>query len=382
MKKLITILLSFISLTAFAQIDTASTRRSTVSGFAPKIITDAHLRASSSLTIPFVNSTTPSMNGAVNRAGYGLQLLSNSRLAIGLGSSTFAQFLNTTELGTTYQTLANLSTDLTASTTKYPHVTAVNTGLALKANLASPTFTGTPSLPTGTTAITQAAITNNNTLATTAFVQSADALKANLAGGNTFTGNQTLIGILDTASTAVTPSQGDSTTKVSNTAYVNREFDIRTGWAQYVDNVYTVGSPLSVGAGATVTLTNNAATSNKTQLPTGVTDFYNSGTSKITPQNVGDYYTITLRFKAKNTEATGGYFDFGIDLGGALGIQFKESKLFVKGAGVEQNFNLVTNAFIGATFLANGGIIKITGGNGTTTIYDIDLHVSRTHKAK
>jgi hypothetical protein len=39
------------------------------------------------------------------------------------------------------------------------------------AALASPTFTGTPTLPTGTIAVTQAAGTNNTTVATTAFVQ-------------------------------------------------------------------------------------------------------------------------------------------------------------------------------------------------------------------
>lgn len=41
---------------------------------------------------------------------------------------------------------------------------------ALKANLASPTFTGTPTLPTGTIATTQTAGNNTTALATTAFV--------------------------------------------------------------------------------------------------------------------------------------------------------------------------------------------------------------------
>ena len=45
--------------------------------------------------------------------------------------------------------------------------------LDLKANLASPTFTGTPSLPTGTTGITQTAGNNTTALATTAFVTAA-----------------------------------------------------------------------------------------------------------------------------------------------------------------------------------------------------------------
>jgi hypothetical protein len=45
--------------------------------------------------------------------------------------------------------------------------------LDLKANLASPTFSGTPSLPTGTTAITQTAGNNTTAVATTAFVTAA-----------------------------------------------------------------------------------------------------------------------------------------------------------------------------------------------------------------
>lgn len=42
--------------------------------------------------------------------------------------------------------------------------------LSSKADLASPTFTGTPSLPTGTTGVTQSASDNSTKLATTAYV--------------------------------------------------------------------------------------------------------------------------------------------------------------------------------------------------------------------
>jgi hypothetical protein len=59
------------------------------------------------------------------------------------------------------------------------------------APLASPTFTGTPTLPTGTVGVTQAVATNNTTLATTAFVQSRDALYLPLAGG-TLSGDLTV----------------------------------------------------------------------------------------------------------------------------------------------------------------------------------------------
>jgi len=52
----------------------------------------------------------------------------------------------------------------------------IATAVATKADLASPTFTGTPTLPTGTVAVTQSSGSNTTTIATTAFVQAAIAL--------------------------------------------------------------------------------------------------------------------------------------------------------------------------------------------------------------
>jgi hypothetical protein len=49
----------------------------------------------------------------------------------------------------------------------------IATAIATKADLASPTFTGTPSMPTGTTGVTQTATDSSTKLATTAFVQAA-----------------------------------------------------------------------------------------------------------------------------------------------------------------------------------------------------------------
>lgn len=49
----------------------------------------------------------------------------------------------------------------------------IQTAIATKADLASPTFTGSPSLPTGTIGVTQSVGNNSTALATTAFVQAA-----------------------------------------------------------------------------------------------------------------------------------------------------------------------------------------------------------------
>lgn len=55
------------------------------------------------------------------------------------------------------------------------------------APLASPTFTGTPSLPTGTTAITQGANDSSTKLATTAFVKTVPTIQKFLSGTGTYT---------------------------------------------------------------------------------------------------------------------------------------------------------------------------------------------------
>lgn len=49
----------------------------------------------------------------------------------------------------------------------------IQTAVATKADTTSPTFTGSPVLPTGTTGVTQSAGNNSTALATTAFVQAA-----------------------------------------------------------------------------------------------------------------------------------------------------------------------------------------------------------------
>ncbi len=89
-------------------------------------------------------------------------------------------------------------------------VTNLVSDLAAKAPLASPTFTGTPSLPAGTTASTQSAADSTTKLATTAFVTTADNLKANLASP-TFTGTVTVpngSGATDAAAFGQIPTAG------------------------------------------------------------------------------------------------------------------------------------------------------------------------------
>ena len=91
---------------------------------------------------------------------------------------------------------SDLSLDLVTNTSdaNKPVSTAQQTALNLKANLASPTFTGTPTLPTGTIATTQSPGNSTTAIATTAFATTALNLKANDSDVVKLTGNQTIAG--------------------------------------------------------------------------------------------------------------------------------------------------------------------------------------------
>ena len=153
-----------------------------------------------------------------------------------------------------------------------------------------------------------------------------------------------------------------------------------TGWASYTDSIYTDVSPLSIANGVTATVNNNAATVINTYIPFGVTSFWNSATAKITPINAGDGYTFCLRCKIKPSAADT-YLDFGIDVGGAVGVLFKQTLVLPKGAGIEHDINIECTGYSLATFVANGGIMKITAHGGTLSIYNIELQVHRYHSS-
>lgn len=140
-----------------------------------------------------------------------------------------------------------------------------------KAPLASPIFTGTPSLPTGTIAITQGAGNSTTAIATTAFVTAADNLKANLASP-TFTGTPTL----PTGTIGTTQVAGNSTTALATTAFVTTAGNLKAPLASPVFTgdvnsstgnllASTIGKGLQVKTGAnakigTVALVGGTAT--------------------------------------------------------------------------------------------------------------------------
>ena len=170
--------------------------------------------------------------------------------------------------GATLDTLgelaAALGNDASLSTT-------LTTSIGLKAPLASPTFTGTPTLPTGTIATTQSASNNTTAVATTAYVDAADALKANLASP-TFTGTPTL----PTGTIATTQSAADSTTKVATTAFVTTADNLKANIASP-----TFTGTVTIPAGASISGFAPLASPALTGSPTAPTQSPGDNSTKI-----------------------------------------------------------------------------------------------------
>ena len=155
------------------------------------VATTAYVDAAVSAGVATVDTLDDLVDVTITSAANGDLLKWNGTAWV--NATGYALLASPTFSGTPTLPTGTIATTQTAldSSTKVATTAFVTTADALKADLASPTFTGTPTLPTGTIATTQTALDSSTKVATTAFVTTADALKANLASP-TFTGTVTI----------------------------------------------------------------------------------------------------------------------------------------------------------------------------------------------
>lgn len=153
-----------------------------------------------------------------------------------------------------------------------------------------------------------------------------------------------------------------------------------TGWEEMEDTAHLVGSPQVVTAGTTANLSNNKGVLRNNMLPSGVTTFFDSATSKLTPALEDDYYQVDLMFKVKNSVLSG-YFDVWVDIGG-VGERFRQTMICPKAANTETNINISFSHFTTALFALNGGVIKIEAATGNLDIYDKQFRIVRIVKGR
>jgi hypothetical protein len=214
-----------------------------------------------------------------------------------------------TTISTTFKTALSLAkgdvglgnVDNTSDANK-PVSTATQTALNLKADLASPTFTGTPAAPTAVAA------TSTTQLATTAFVTTADNLKANIASP-TFTG----------VPAAPTAAAATNTTQLATTAFVTTADNLKanltgntfTGVQNISESLTLSGtiSPAQINADQNNYAPANFATSSLVRISSDADGRQITGVAGGTAgrvvflQNIGSFYIVLVDESASSTAA-------------------------------------------------------------------------------
>ena len=168
----------------------------------------------------------------------------------------------------------------------------------------------------------------------------------------------------------------DGTSWVKLNSTNNNDF---TGWADYVDGMYTSESPFTITT-TKQTLPNDANTIRDSQKPIDVTEFYDATSATITGRN-GDGINIVIEFKARPNTANNTRLTLAIDIGDPVGEIYTRDFVLSKGNDIEHYYLSSFNAFTLDTWEANGGTVKIVA-TAATDIYDIRYIITRTHKAR
>jgi hypothetical protein len=150
-----------------------------------------------------------------------------------------------------------------------------------------------------------------------------------------------------------------------------------SGWIDYADTQYTVGSPLTIAANTPTIVPNNAGNIRNAFKPNYVDDFYEDGV--IFGHN-GNAFVFTLECVVVPTNPLTTWIDFWIDIGAPVGELYRRITTFPKGLGEERPITLSTAVYTLSTWEANGGVVYCEAPN-TASIYNIRYVFHSLHRA-
>jgi hypothetical protein len=270
------------------------------------------------------------------------------------------------------ETATNYLTTATASSTYFTIANAAN-----KADLASPTFTGTPTLPTGTIATTQSPGNNTTALATTAFVTAAVPAFATASQALALTSNTVSISPLTLQRVIMHPSFRRITSMANNSVSTTSG----TGSSNYVSSnwIENIGPSSGTTGSARVT-------------PANVAGFDAIG--RLSEANIDFSKRIILCGKFSQAAASGylgdanNYWMFSLGKASAYSGDFTGRAIGIRKFGSTANFFLVVHDGTTLTAVDSGvgnnsysattDFTIVSDGAGNVTLFIDDNQVATT----
>lgn len=151
------------------------------------------------------------------------------------------------------------------------------------------------------------------------------------------------------------------------------------GWARYDDNQYTSSNKLSVTAGSSTALPNNAATVYNTYINSSKAFYVDGVTPKLQVENEGDVYILTVVFHYSAANANQAYGNIALTSTGATPYErVTKDFYFGKGNNTTHHFHEVFQYYADTDFVTNGNQITISAYNQPIQVWDIIYFIQRT----
>lgn len=154
-----------------------------------------------------------------------------------------------------------------------------------------------------------------------------------------------------------------------NWLYENISFPVL---GAYLDTSATESIPQEIPQDGFQTLNNNKGVVLVENLM-GIDSLFDN--NEIKPNKLGDVLSGYVSFIAKSTSPNAS-FEFGIDIGGELGVIFRSTYRTAQAQGVYRPYTIPINGYCLDTFLANGGRPVIRSNAGTLSIYNCIVQVT------
>lgn len=158
-----------------------------------------------------------------------------------------------------------------------------------------------------------------------------------------------------------------------------------TGYASYVDDQYSSGSPFTVPANTDTVIPNNSGIVYDDHKPSDIEKLYDSVTGTF-PGIDGDAWAAMIYLKAVPSVANQ-HVDIWIDITGGSGTPasfadlYRDTKGFPRGSGVERGLlYTVPMGYNRSTWEANGGKIFIRS-NAVLDIYGMTFNIAKFYRA-